>query len=99
MARRLRLGKSPDLYLTELRKLSVLFGVMTDSDLTSAFMVGLPGRVKQLLRASSRMDVMAIDLLLARTRANMKDMKQKNSSPMFHVIKLRAISTTTHTTQ
>ena len=60
IARRLRAGESPDVYLAELRRLVSLFGGMTDKALACAFVTGLPGSVRQLLRAGSRME--ALDL-------------------------------------
>ena len=52
---------------------SVLFGGISDQGLACAFVRGLPDRVKSLLRASTRMDVLSIDQLLTRARASMKD--------------------------
>ena len=66
-------GESVDVYLGELRRLSVLFGEISDQGLACAFVRGLPDRVKSLLRVSTRMDGLSIDQLLARARASMKD--------------------------
>lgn len=63
---RLHRGESVDVYLAVLRKLAVLFG------LACAFIRGLLEQVKGLLRASTRMDALAIALLLDRVRAIMK---------------------------
>ena len=40
IARRLRAGESPDVYLAELRRLASLFGGMTDKALAYAFVAG-----------------------------------------------------------
>ena len=71
--RQLNHGKSVDVYLAELRRLSVLFGGISNQDLACAFVQGLPDRVKSLIRASTHMDGQSIDQLLARARASMKD--------------------------
>ena len=71
--RQLHHGESVDVYLADLRRLSVLFGGVSNQGLVCAFVQGLPGRVKSLLRASTRMDRLSIDQLLARVRASMKD--------------------------
>ena len=50
----------------------MLYEGISDQGLACAFVRGLPDRVKSLLRASTRMDGLSIDQLLARTRASMK---------------------------
>ena len=67
------LGESVDVYLAELQRLLGLFGGISNQSLACAFVRGLPDRVKSLLRASTRMDGLSIDQLLARARASMKD--------------------------
>lgn len=52
-ARRMQLDESVDVYLTELRKLAVLFDAVSDRTLVCALVSGLPAQVKQLLRVSS----------------------------------------------
>lgn len=71
--RRLRPGESVDVYLAELRKLSVLFGGMSDHGLSCGFVRWLPKRVKQLLHASTRIYELSIGQFLVRARAIMKD--------------------------
>lgn len=58
---------------SKLRKLAVLFGGMSNRRLACTFVNGLPEQEKQLFRAPSWMDVLAIDQLLAQVRAIMKD--------------------------
>ena len=73
IARKLRAGESPDVYLAELRRLSSLFGGLTDKALACAFVAGLPENVRQLLRAGSRMEDLTLDQVLARARAVIRD--------------------------
>ena len=54
--RRLHHGESVDVYLAELRRLSVLFGGISNQGIACAFVRRLPDRVKSLLCASTRMD-------------------------------------------
>lgn len=72
MARKLHPGETVDVYLAELKKLSVLFGGMSDKGLVCAFVAGLPKSVEDLLRASSQVDEMDISEVLARARAILK---------------------------
>ena len=60
-----------DVFLTELRKLATSLGSLPDKVLSCAFVAGLPDAVRQLLRASCRMDTLTIEQLLARARAIM----------------------------
>ena len=68
--RRLRAGKSPDVYLAELRRLATLFDGMNDKALACAF---VSGEVRQLLRTGSRMEALDLDQILTRARAVIKD--------------------------
>lgn len=72
-ARILRPGETVDVYLADLRKLSVLFGGVPDSAMACVFVQGLPDPVKSLLRSSARADDMSLEELLARARAIIKD--------------------------
>ena len=54
-----------DIYLAELRRLSVLFGGMLEKGLICAFIAGMCKRVEELFRASSQMDNMDILEVLA----------------------------------
>jgi len=80
VARRLRPGETVDVFLAELRKLSVLVGGMTDRSLMCAFIAGLPEHAEDLLRATFQLDDMDISQVLARARAILKkcptDMEQ-----------------------
>ena len=69
----LRPGETVDVYLADLRRLSVLFGGIPDHVLVCVFVRGLPNPVKRLLQSSSRVDDMTLEELLARARALMKD--------------------------
>ena len=71
--RRLHHRELVDVYLAELRRLSVLFGGVIDQGLACVFMRGLPDWVKSLLHVSTCMDGLSIDQLLARARTSMKD--------------------------
>ena len=51
----------------------MLFGGISDPGLACEFVRGLPDRVKSLLHASTCMDGLLINQLLARARATMKD--------------------------
>ena len=62
-----------DVYLAELLRLLVLFGGISDQGLACAFVQGLSDWVKSLLCASTRMDGLSINQLLAQARASMKD--------------------------
>ena len=59
MGRRLHPGETIDVFMTELRRIAVPFGGLSDKMLACAFVAGLPDTVKQLLRAGSRMDELA----------------------------------------
>ena len=59
--RRLHHRESVDVYLSELQRLSVLFRRISDQGLASAFVQGLPDRVKSLLYTSTCMDGLSID--------------------------------------
>jgi len=73
VGRKLQSGESVDVFLAELRKLTVPFGGVSDRVLACAFVAGLPEAVKQLLRASSRMDTLTLEQVLARARAIISD--------------------------
>lgn len=61
-----------NVYLAELWKFAVLFGVVSNCTLTCAFVTVLPDQVKQPLCASSRMDMLSIDQMLARAQVILK---------------------------
>ena len=71
-SRRLKAGEAVDVYLADLRNLSDLFDGLSEKALTCAFVAGLPDAVRQLLRASARIESLTLEETLARTRAVMK---------------------------
>jgi len=73
IVRKLQPGETVDVFLAELRKLAVSLGGLPDKVLSCAFVAGLPDAVRQLLRASCRMDTLTIEQLLARARAIMSE--------------------------
>lgn len=73
VGRKLRPGEAADVYLADLRRLSALFGGVSDKALSCAFVAGLPDSVRQILRAGSRMDSLSLDQLLTRARSIMAD--------------------------
>ena len=73
VGRRLQPGETVDMFLAELRRLAVPFGGLSDRMLSCAFVAGLPGTVKQLLRAGSRMDELPLAHILTRARAVLTD--------------------------
>ncbi|KAK8378636.1 hypothetical protein O3P69_009379 [Scylla paramamosain] len=70
---KLRSGESPDVYLSELRRLASLFAGISDKALACAFVTGLPEDVRQLLRAGSHMEALDLSPVLARARAVIRD--------------------------
>ena len=73
IVRKLQPGETVDVFLAELRKLAASLGVLPDKVLSCAFVAGLPDAVRQLLRASCRMDTLMIKQLLAQARAIMSE--------------------------
>ena len=71
--RRLRPGESPDVYLSELRRLAALFGGVPDRTLLCAFVAGLPESVRQTVRAGTRAESLDLNSTLARVRAVLSD--------------------------
>ena len=71
--RRLHLRETVDVYLADLRKLSVPFSGVIDKILSCAFLVGLPEDISRLLWASSRIDELTTAELLARARNILKE--------------------------
>ena len=69
VGRRLCSGESVDVYLADLRRLAVLFGGIPDAGLSCAFVAGLPESTRHILRASSRLEDMNINQIVARARA------------------------------
>ena len=73
MRRKLNANESPDVFLADLRRLSNLFGGISDQGLGCAFLAGLPEPVRQGLRTGCRVESLQLDQLLARARAVLKD--------------------------
>ena len=59
VGRRLHPGERIDVFLTELRRIAVPFGGLSDQMLACAFVLGLPDTVEQLSRAGSRLGELA----------------------------------------
>ena len=62
--RRLRPGETVDIFLADLKRISVLFGGKTEQSLKAAFVYELPEHVQHLLRTFSRGEKMDISQLL-----------------------------------
>ncbi|KAK4310299.1 hypothetical protein Pmani_018118 [Petrolisthes manimaculis] len=73
MARRLKSDEVVDVYLADLRRLSYLFGGVSDTALLCAFVAGLPDTVRQLLRAGTRLEAMKLDQVLDRARVLLRE--------------------------
>ena len=71
VTRKLKHGEAVDVYLAELRRLSILIGGLPDRAIACAFVAGLPDKVRRMLRSSSRMDDLTTIQILARARALM----------------------------
>ena len=71
VTRKLKHGEAVDVYLAELRRLSILIGGLPDRAISCAFAAGLPEEVRRMLRSSSRMDDLTTIHILARARALM----------------------------
>lgn len=71
--RRLQPGESPDVYLSDLRRLAALFGGASDQTLLCAFVAGLPDTVRQTIRAGTRAESLTLNSALARVRAVLQD--------------------------
>ena len=67
--RKLRDSESVDVYLSELKQLSTLFGGLSEEGLSCALMAGLPDAVKQILRAGARMEALSLNDIVERVRA------------------------------
>lgn len=67
--RRLLPGESADVFLAELRRLTCLFGGVSEKTLSCAFVAGLPESVKQVIRSGSLAESLNLQELLIRSRA------------------------------
>ena len=70
---RLDPGETVDVYLANLRRLATLFGGVNDRILGCNFLVGLPDDASRLLQASSKLNELRLDKLLARAWKILKD--------------------------
>ena len=68
IGRKLGPGESVDVYLADLKRLAGLFGGVSDSTLTCAFVSGLPEHVKQSLRVGARLGEMVLQDIVQRAR-------------------------------
>lgn len=73
ISRRLRAGESVDVYLSELKRLALLFGGIPDTGLICAFVAGLPDSVRQTMRAGTRIESLTLSEVLGRARALLAD--------------------------
>ena len=73
VSRKLLPSETPDVFLAELKRLSALFGGISERGLVCAFISGLPASVRQVLRTGCRIESMRIDDLLVRARAVLAD--------------------------
>lgn len=73
MARRLKSDEVVDVYLADLRRLSSLFGGVSDTALSCAFVAGLPDTVRHLLRAGTRLEAMKLEQVLERARVLLRE--------------------------
>lgn len=64
---RLGSGETVDIYLADLKKLATLFSSASDRILACAFLSGFPDDASRLLRASSKLNELGLEELLART--------------------------------
>ena len=71
--RKLQANESPDVYLADLKRLASLFGGLSDDTIICAFVAGLPDKIKNLLRASARLDSMTLAEVLGRVRVVVAD--------------------------
>ena len=62
-----------DVFVTELRRLSSLFGGMTDSGLACAYVAKLPETTHRVLRAGSRVESRTLAELLSQARVVLAD--------------------------
>lgn len=69
--------ESVDVYLTDLRKLGRLAGVLSDKLLLKAFVVGLPGIVSRELRAMSKIESLPLSQVVERARTLMAELVER----------------------
>ena len=72
-ARRLQANESVDVFLADLRRLSTLFGGVSDRTLACALVAGLPEDIRRTVRAGSRAEGLDLNDVLTRSRAVLSD--------------------------
>ena len=70
-----------DVYLADLKRLSVLFGCSDEKLVSCAFTAGLPDRVKRALRAGARIESMELSQIVERAR--MLLIEESNADAVF----------------
>ena len=85
----LELGETVDVYLADLRRLAAPFGGANDRILGCAFLTGFPDDASRLLRASSRLNELGLDELLARAWNILKD----DTEPVFAALEASELTT------
>ncbi|CDW61201.1 zf-CCHC domain containing protein [Trichuris trichiura] len=73
VSRKLKPNEQPDSFLADLRRLASLFGGVSEKALACAFVAGLPGSIRQLLRVGSRLESLSLEDIVGRARAVLKD--------------------------
>ena len=73
ISRKLRGGESVDVFLSDLRRLAQLFGGLSETGLTCAFVAGLPEGARHTLRAGTRVESLTLCEALSRARALLAD--------------------------
>ena len=76
-SRRVWLDESVDVYLSDLRRLARLANISSDVLILRAFVVGLPTVVSRELRATSKLDNLSLDDVVARARALVSELVEK----------------------
>ena len=91
VTRKLKYEEAVDVYLAELRRLSILIGGLPDRAIACAFVAGLPEEVRRMLRSSSRMDDLTTIQILARARALMIEERINGTDDKFAVAAIKSI--------
>ena len=73
VARKLRPGEAVDVFLADLRRLSTLFGGVSDRTLLCSFISGLPLYVREAIGASYRVQDLSIESALSSARRAVKN--------------------------
>ena len=73
VARRLRSGEAVDVFFADLRRLSSLFGGVSDRTLLCSFVSGLPFHVREAIGGGCRVQDLSIDDVLSKARRAVKN--------------------------